>query len=178
MKPDSRNAPRIRLSACIGIALGVAALATGCGRDNWGEPRGPAKELSAPNLGDVHVYCVETRDVRVTPCTVDLAADAGHSRAELQRWWLRAARALRKAGTFHYKDRDWRFSEVFVDEPSFDGKLEVDYGWKCEIDRGHSPLYVARLMDDRNPGAPHGIRTLAAARKRGCNFAPYPELKG
>jgi hypothetical protein len=160
------------LRTSCGLALGVALLTAGCGYDNPGEPRTPAEELSAPNLGDVHVYCVEGKNP-VTACTVDLAADRGHSHAELRAWWLRAARALRKAGTFHYKDGDWRFAEVFVEEP---GKADdgITYGWRCPGDEKRSQGYVWKLMVDRMPGGTKGIQTLAAAQRRGCTFAPSP----
>jgi len=120
----------------------------------------------------VHVYCVET-EVRVTPCDVYLDADAGHSRAELRRWWLRAARALHDAGTFHHEGRDWRFADVLVAEPSSLGGL-ITYGWRCPGDQGHSPERVWGSMLDRMPGRAHGIATLAAAHKRGCTFAASP----
>lgn len=157
------------------MALGVALLAIGCGRDNPGEPRTPAEELSAPNLGGVHVYCVELDAVLVTPCTVDLEADAGHSQTELRNWWLRAAKALRTAGTFNYKGAEWRFEEVFVDEP-VSGGGRMDYGWSCRGDEQRSPERVWELMLRRNPGVAKGIKTLAAAHKRGCSFAPAPEF--
>jgi hypothetical protein len=163
--------------ANVAVAFGVVLLVAGCGYDNPGEPRTPAEELSAPNLGDVHVYCVEREAVLVTPCSVTLAADTGHSRTELRTWWLRAAKALHKAGTFSYKDDAWRFDAVFIDgaEHRADGN-SVTYGWSCPGDDGHTEGYVWRLMRDRNPGAVHEIPTRAAAQERGCTFALYPDL--
>lgn len=162
-----------QLGCNIGIAVAVALLAAACGYDNRGEPRAPAEELSAPNLGDVHVYCVESQNVRVTACSVDLAAGAGHSPAELQRWWLRAAHALHAAGTFHYMDGDWRFEGVFIEARDNDG-AKVDYGWGCRGDERHANADVVKLMVDRVPGGPSGIGSLAAAQAKGCTIARVP----
>jgi hypothetical protein len=166
--------PRSTTTWILALACGVALLATGCGYDNPGEPRTPAEEQSAPNLGDVHVYCVESEHVVVTVCDVDLAADAGHSQAELRNWWLRAGKALHAAGTFTYKDGDWRFGSVFVEAPDFDGDM-VTYGWRCRGDARHTRGYAVKLMIERMPGGPRGIGSMAAAHSRGCTFARLPD---
>jgi hypothetical protein len=158
-------------------ALALGLITAACGYDNPGEPRKPAEELSAPNLGAVHVYCVEREHVSVTPCQVDLAAQAGNSSVELRDWWLRAARALHAAGTFHYKDGDWSFGEIFVEAKSASGE-HVRYGWRCRGDERHTLGYVVKLMGEREPGATRGIGTLAAAAKHGCKFAREPRTDG
>jgi hypothetical protein len=177
MKPVSFATARNRLWASLAITVGVAFLAAGCGRDNPGEPRSPAEELSAPNLGGVHVYCVERDEVLITPCSVALEADPGHSPAELRNWWLHAGRALHKAGTFAHEGALWRFGKVFVYGSAHraDGG-RVHYGWRCPGDHGHTELYVAKKMNERNPGGKHAIATDSAAQKRGCTFALYPDL--
>jgi hypothetical protein len=169
MSGRARGCRLAHLRWTVALALGVALLATACGYDNPGEPRTPAEELSAPNLGKVHVYCVEDEHVVVTVCSVDLAAKGKPSRLALRNWWLRAARSLHRAGRFTYKDADWRFDSVFVEDATF------DYGWRCPGDARHTKGYVVGLMVDRVPGGPHGIETLAAANKRGCTFARMPD---
>jgi hypothetical protein len=163
MKPGRAN---------IVIACGVVLFAAACGYDNPGEPRTPAEQLSAPNLGDVHVYCVEQENVTVTECSVTLAGKGAPTPDALRDWWLRAARSLHRAGTFSYKDAEWRFGEVFVQRPKPGG--HVTYGWRCPVDARHTRKFVAKLMDERGPGGEHAIDTLAEARKVGCSFGPYP----
>lgn len=154
------------------VALGLASLATGCGADNPGEPRTPAERLSAPNLGGVHVYCVEQEAVLVTECDVMLEAKGEPTLPELREWWLRAAHALHQAGEFNYKGSRWRFGSVFVYRPASDGK--VRYGWRCPGDRVRTAQVAAKLMLERTPGAPRGYQTLTSARRHGCSFGPYP----
>jgi hypothetical protein len=173
----TRSSRRTRGLRPLALTIAVALLASACGYDNPGEPRTPAEKLAAPNLGDVHVYCVEREYVVVTVCEVALAADAGHSPAELRGWWLRAARALHRAREFAYKDGVWRFGSVFIDGTTHraDGNRR-GYGWRCPEDRGHSEDYVSQAMTRRNPGGRDAITTLAAAQKRGCTFALEPDL--
>jgi hypothetical protein len=158
--------------ASLAMVLGAVLIATGCGADNPGEPRSVAERLSAPNLGSVHVYCVETANVTPTTCSVRLDASGGPTRPELRAWWLRAARALRKAGTFRYNDADWRFNWVVVTRPVADAHL--GFGWRCESDAGKTPEAVVHGMDSRNPGGRHGIYAVASAQRQGCAFAPFP----
>jgi hypothetical protein len=169
--------PRSTSACTLALACTAALAATACGYDNPGEPRTPAEQLSAPNLGDVHVYCVERDAVVVTICSVTLAPDADHSPVQLRGWWLRAARRLHAAGRFDYKDGVWRFGSVFIEGRAHraDGN-PVDYGWRCPEDLGHSEDAVSQAMTDRNPGGPHGIATLAAAEARGCTFTLLPDL--
>jgi len=47
-------------------------------------------------------------------------------------------------------------------------------GWRCPGDEKRSQGYVWKLMVDRMPGGTKGIQTLAAAKRRGCTFAPSP----
>jgi hypothetical protein len=153
------------------MALASLLLATGCGQDNPGEPRTTAERLSAPNLGGVHVYCVERDAVPVTTCDVALDAERGHSREQLRDWWLRAARALRGAGTFAYKAGVWRFELVDITEPT--SRHHRSLGWRCPGDDNVSPQETARRMNARNPGYAKGLKSMAEARRAGCAFGAY-----
>jgi hypothetical protein len=155
------------------LMAGLVVLSAGCGQDNPGEPRSPAARLSAPNLGDVHVYCVEQANVTPTTCSVSLDANGSPTRTQLQAWWLRAARALRKAGTFRYEGASWRFDYVTVTRPVAQGHLI--FGWRCASDAGKSPQLINHAMDARTPGYRRGIYTLADARRKQCTFEEYPD---
>jgi hypothetical protein len=169
----SQGDSRIRLTAArLPLALLVtASCVAGCGPDNPGEPRSRAESLAAPNLGSVHVYCVERDDVRVTPCAVILEAEGRHPRAEMRRWWLRAATSLRAAGTFTYRGASWRFDFVDITEPTTHHHRAL--GWRCPGDDLVSAQETAVRMNRRNPGSPVGIHTLADARRAGCWFGAY-----
>ena len=91
------SSTRTLVSASL-VALLLLLLA-GCGVDNPGEPRGEAEQIAAPNLGDVHVYCVESEHVAITPCSVRLDVRGRHSPVEIRDWWLRASHDLVTAGT-------------------------------------------------------------------------------
>ena len=166
------SSTRTLVSASL-VALLLLLLA-GCGVDNPGEPRGEAEQIAAPNLGDVHVYCVESEHVAITPCSVRLDVRGRHSPVEIRDWWLRASHDLVTAGTVSTDRGDWRFDFVVLSTERSPGGGSW-LGWRCRSDRGKSARAVASAMQARNPAKPGGIATLAAARARDCVLAAYPD---
>jgi hypothetical protein len=128
---------------------------------------------SAAVDGDVHVYCVEEDQVAITPCITSMDVTTRPARVTLRSWWLRAARVLRRAGTFTYKGAQWSFSEFDLTEVSLDGNRVSVFGWRCPSDKYRTGRKLQLAIDARDPVRPRGIHSLAAARRRGCEFGSY-----